>query len=183
MEIFVADKCLDATPKVELDMPKAFTKSSVDIVRHSISIFSMCSNPTRKMDFNKMRDDTLYYVQNLGKKHTAMLNRKFVRVLIWSISKTVGHARNPNHKLQPLFKLLVNYQDIVKQLWDKKISENNKEDMAIKKQVAVVNFGLLERTKRTDSKRVLFRNLTEASDFQQKHGGGGGGGDTQTDEE
>ena len=67
--MFVSHECLDATPKVELDMSKAFTKSFIDIVEtFEFNQFDVWQPYTEKMNFNKMHDYTLYYVQNSGEK-------------------------------------------------------------------------------------------------------------------
>ena len=170
--MFVSHKFSDTMPKVELDMSKAFTKSFIDIVEtFGFNQFDVWQPYTEQMDFNKMHDYTLYYVKNTGEKNKVMLNKKFgllyglyLKQLDTSEIKIISYK-------QPSFKHSVIYKNIVGELWDKKISENDEEDMAIKKQVAVVNFGLLERTNSTNQKSILFRNLKEASDFQQKYGG------------
>ena len=118
-----------------------------------------------------MHDYKLYYIQNSGETNKIMLNKKFRLIYgLYLKQLDTSEIKVISYK-QPSFKHSVNYKDIVGELWDKKISENDEEDMAIKKQVAVVNFGLLERTNSTDQKSILFRSLKAASDFQQKYGG------------
>ena len=71
----------------------------------------------------------------------------------------------------PSFTHRVNYKELIGELWDKHISSDDHLDKLIKKLIANVNIGLLERTGSTDQKSVVFKNLTEACDFKATHGG------------
>ena len=64
-----------------------------------------------------------------------------------------------------------NNQEIINELWEMTKSENDEENKYIKKLIAHVNFGLLEKSGATDQKSILFRNLSEALEYQSEYGG------------
>ena len=65
----------------------------------------------------------------------------------------------------------MSYKELIGELWKTDISSDDRLDKLIKKLIANVNIGLLERTGSTDQKSVVFKNLSEACDFKTKHGG------------
>ena len=67
---------------------------------------------------------------------------------------------------QPSFIHKVDYKNIVNELWNTNISEDNEEDKCIKKLIAHVNYGLLEKGGATDQKSTVFKNLKEALNYQ-----------------
>ena len=72
---------------------------------------------------------------------------------------------------QPSFIHKVDYKHIVNELWNTTISEDNEEDKCIKKLIANVNYGLLEKGGATDQKSTVFKNLKEALNYQAEYGG------------
>ena len=71
----------------------------------------------------------------------------------------------------PSFIKQVNYNDIVQSLYETEISNNKIEDTFVKKQIANVKIGLLEKgyNKSTDS--VLFKTQAEAEYHKSLFGG------------
>ena len=65
----------------------------------------------------------------------------------------------------------VNYTKLIKQLWATEISDHYPEDAKIKKLIANVNFGLLEKGTNKSSKSFAFDSLREALYYQQEVAG------------
>ena len=65
----------------------------------------------------------------------------------------------------------MNYTKLIKQLWATEISDHFPEDAKIKKLIANVNFGLLEKRTNKSSKRIAFDGFREALYYQQEVGG------------
>ena len=65
----------------------------------------------------------------------------------------------------------MNYTKLIKQLWAAEISDHFPEDAKIKKLIANVNFGLLEKGTNKLSKSFVFDGLREALYYQQEVGG------------
>ena len=65
----------------------------------------------------------------------------------------------------------VNYTNLIKKLWATEISDHFPEDAKIKKRIANVNFGLLEKCTNKSSKSFAFDGLREALYYQQQVGG------------
>ena len=72
---------------------------------------------------------------------------------------------------QPSFIHKVDHKNIVIELWNTNISEDNEEDKCIKKLIANVNYGLLEKGGATDQKSTVCKNLKEALNYQAEYGG------------
>jgi hypothetical protein len=71
----------------------------------------------------------------------------------------------------PSFIKKVEYSEIVKTLFNTKISENNSEDQYLKKIISNVNIGLLEKGVNKAEKSTLFDTLEEARHYQTQYGG------------
>ena len=78
---------------------------------------------------------------------------------------------NISYVKQPSFIHKVDNKNIVNELWNTNISEDNEEDKRIKKLIAHVNYGLLEKGGATDQKSTVFKNLKEAISYQTEYGG------------
>ena len=72
---------------------------------------------------------------------------------------------------QPSFVKKVNYKALVDELYAFPISEDAKVDVYIKKLIANVNIGLLEKGMNRRSAGYLFRDVNECNYFQAQHGG------------
>ena len=72
----------------------------------------------------------------------------------------------------PSFIHKVDYKSINAELWKAVIDENDKElDTYIKKLIANINYGLLEKGGATNQKSILFKTLSEAVHYQTEYGG------------
>ena len=65
----------------------------------------------------------------------------------------------------------VDYKSIVRQLYDNPISDLPEDDKLIKKTIANVNIGLLEKGTNKKTKSILFEDLNECKFFQSEFGG------------
>ena len=65
----------------------------------------------------------------------------------------------------------MNYTNLIKKLWATEKSDHFPEDAKIKKLIANVNFGLLEKGTNKSSKSFAFDGLREALYYQQEVGG------------
>ena len=65
----------------------------------------------------------------------------------------------------------VDYTKIVDDLYKTSISENNDEDIYIKKLIANINYRLLEKSKSKQQKAFIFDDLSELKHYQSLYGG------------
>jgi len=72
---------------------------------------------------------------------------------------------------QPSFIKTVNYQKLVDELYDTKISDDAQHDVYIKKLIANVNIGLLKKGQNRKSVGHLFHDLAECRYHQAQYGG------------
>jgi hypothetical protein len=72
---------------------------------------------------------------------------------------------------QPSFIKDVDYATLVKTLYETKISDNAQKDVYIKKLIANVNIGMLEKCSNKKSVGYLFHNLDECKYYQAQYGG------------
>ena len=77
----------------------------------------------------------------------------------------------PQSFKQPSFIKKVNYKELVEELYGFPISGNAQTDVYIKKLIANVNIGLLEKGMNRRAAGYLFKDLTECNHFQAQHGG------------
>ena len=81
----------------------------------------------------------------------------------------MGHGLT-EHK-QPSFIKTVDYAKLVEDLYESKTSENAQQDIYIKKLIAHVNIGLLEKCSNKKSVGYLFQSLNECKFYQALYGG------------
>ena len=72
---------------------------------------------------------------------------------------------------EPSFIKHVDYNNMLKALFDTHISDDKYEDMYLEKLIAVVNFGLLEKGTNKAQKSYIFESLNEAQYYQAIYGG------------
>ena len=65
----------------------------------------------------------------------------------------------------------VNYHDIINQLWKLKISDTEHEDKKLKKLIANVNIGLLEKGTNKRQQSNIFNSLNDCCSLQADKGG------------
>ena len=72
---------------------------------------------------------------------------------------------------QPSKAYKYNYKEIIDKLWKHEINSNSDLDKTIKKLIANINFGLLEKGGSTSQKSMIFKHLREAVNYQAEYGG------------
>ncbi len=77
----------------------------------------------------------------------------------------------PQSFKQPSFIKKVDYKNLVEELYAFPISGSFQTDVYIKKLVANVNIGLLEKGMNRRTAGYFFKDLTECNHFQAQHGG------------
>ena len=65
----------------------------------------------------------------------------------------------------------VDYQKIVEELFNTPLSDNKDDDNSIKKLIANINFGLLEKSQNKQQKTYVFGDLSERKHYQSQYGG------------
>ncbi len=72
---------------------------------------------------------------------------------------------------QPSFNKKVDYAKLVDELYETKVSDDEQQDVRIKKLIANVNIGLLEKCFSKKSVGYLFQSYDECKFYQAQHGG------------
>ena len=72
---------------------------------------------------------------------------------------------------QPSFLKKIDAKNIIDTLWNNEISPDIDEDKGIKKLIANVNFGLLEKSKNKVQKSKIYETIDEAKYHQEQFGG------------
>ena len=158
------DRCDFKNDLVEIDMSKAYTFALTQLTE--IPVFNIFDNfeyyknePPNYLSLYIVENDSLntFFNKKLNLCYGKFL-KKFKDIKIMAV-KT------------PSFIKQVNYNDIVQSLYETEISNNKIEDTFIKKQIANVNIGLLEKgyNKSTDS--FLFKTQAEAEYHKSLFGG------------
>ena len=162
----------------EIDITKAYTSRLVGITQVPVfNQFDVWKNYLKEMGFNTMSDYTLFFVEDCShngivKPNTfVMFNKRYNLIYGKYLKQIDTNKLNILYYKTPSFIHEVNYNDYVKELWNKNISDEEELDKLIKKLIVNVNIGLLEKTGSTDQKSIVFKNIKEASDFQLRHGG------------
>ena len=160
-------------PKVmlqEIDVSKAYTAAFVRIC--AIPVFN---------EFDAFRPYTNQKITNLGLyivKSTSpnlffnkAINLCYGQFLKHFMSKEPKNIQILAYKL-PSFIRKVQYGEIVKELWNTPISpQNPDEDKIVKKMIANVNFGIMEKGVCRNQKSFIFSTYTQAKFYQQQYGG------------
>ena len=161
---------VDEKNLVEIDRTKAFTWAFNKIRRIPVfNAFDSWKHWDDTLDINKLSSLTLYKVKvksaNIffNKKYN-LIYGKFLRKMDLSEIKIIYYK-------QPSFIHKVNYKKIVDELWETPLGSNEDEDKQIKKTIANVNFGMLEKSQNVSQRSVIFNSLKEACHYQRKYGG------------
>ena len=122
-------------------------------------------------DINTMGNHTLYMVKvcqgNLFcNKKINLVYGKFLKQLVSNgvvVKKLYYKKPSQIHK--------VKYKKLVDELYSTKISSKADEDKRIKKLIANITFGLLEKGQNKANKSKIFDTLDETLHYQKKYGG------------
>ena len=86
-----------------------------------------------------------------------MLNKQFGLVYGMFLKKNVNDVEILAYKV-PSHTNKVDYKKLVKKLWETDISSDDKLDKAVKKMIANINFGLLEKGTNIKSKSMTLQD-------------------------
>ena len=164
------DKNIDVNELVEIDRSKAFTWAFNQITKIPIfNAFDSWKAWDGTLDINKLSSLTLYKVE--VSKADMFFNKKFNIIY----GKFLRKMDLTNIKIiyykQPSYIHKVNYKSIVNELWETQLGDDEDDDKQIKKKIANINFGMLEKPNNTSQRSDIFNSLKEACYYQRKHGG------------
>ena len=164
------DKNVDVENLVEIDRTKAFTWAFNQIT--SIPIFNAFDSWKAwdgTLDINKLSSLTLYKVEVL--KGNMFFNKKFNIIYGKFLRKMdLSNIKIIYYKI-PSYIHKVNYKSIVDELWETQLGDDEDDDKQIKKKIANINFGMLEKSNNTAQRSDIFNSLREACHYQKEHGG------------
>jgi hypothetical protein len=150
-----------ASKLIEIDISKAYTSAFCDITE--IPIFNEF-DAFKPYNGEPILPLNLYLVR--GDSHPLSTQ---THNLVYG--KFLTEGLQPLAFKQPSFIKKVDYANLVKELYETKISDNDDHDVYIKKLVANVNIGLLEKCFNRKSVGYLFFNYDECKFYQAQHGG------------
>ena len=158
----------DAT--TEIDVKKAYTHAFNQIteipVFNQFDIWKQFNYKTH--DYSKFHELTLLLVKP---KKQALFFYKIHCLVYHKFLKHYADKCEILYYKEPSRVHKVNYTNLIKKLWATEISDHFPEDAKIKKLIANVNFGLLEKCTNKSSKSFAFDGLREALYYQQQVGG------------
>ena len=165
------DKDVNMKKLIEVDMNKAFTHAFQSI-KHIPTMTEFDTwMPYEGEDINEMSKLTMYYVEAF--EGNLFFNKKFNLVYGYLLRKLIKYdVKVKIHAyVQPSNRHKVDYKKIVDDLWKANISEDEDEDRKIKKSIANINFGLLEKSHNTAQISKMFNSLRECCYYQSVFGG------------
>ena len=182
VDIEILDECRTVVPLgyleknvefknlVEIDRTKAFTWAFNQISKIPIfNAFDSWKAWDGTLDINKLSSLTLYKVE--VSKGNMFFNKKFNIIYGKFLRKMdLSNIKIIYYKI-PSYIHKVNYKSIVNELWETQLGDDEDDDKQIKKKIANINFGMLEKSNNTAQRSVIFNSLKEACHYQRKHGG------------
>jgi hypothetical protein len=149
---------------VEIDISKAYTYALSQITE--IPIFNEFDN-FEYYNNEPINELSLYIVKN--NTYDAFFNKSYN--LCYGKFLEQFQIVNVVAVKTPSFIKKVNYTDIIDTLYNTPISDNKYEDTFIKKQIANVNIGLLEKGTNKNVESFLFKTQEEAEYYRSSFGG------------
>ena len=164
------DKNIDVNELVEIDRSKAFTWAFNQITKIPIfNAFDSWKAWDGTLDINRLSSLTLYKVEVL--KGNMFFNKKFNIIYGKFLRKMdLTNIKIIYYKM-PSYIHKVNYKSIVDELWETQLGDDEDDDKQIKKKIANINFGMLEKSNNTSQRSDIFNSLKEACYYQRKQGG------------
>ena len=120
-------------------------------------------------DSQAIADLNLYVVKAIN--HNLFLNKQFNLVYGCILKQLKPEDYEILQVKQPSKIKQVDYKSIVDHLHNAQMSEDEATDKLIKKTIANVNIGLLEKGTNKNTKSILFSDLNECKFFQSEFGG------------
>ena len=124
-----------------------------------------------ELNVNDMPSLTLYMVRvananiMFNKKHNLIYGKFLKKLIEKGVKCDILYYKQPSHIHK------VDYKQIIDDLWAEQISADEQEDRRIKKTIANINFGLLEKSHNKGQKSRMFDTLTEVCHYQAIYGG------------
>ena len=150
----------------EIDMTKAFTHALTKMKK--IPVFNQFDKWV-KYNGEEIEDLVLYTVEVY--KANLFFNKRFCLCYGKFLKNVLNDGIIIKYYKKPSFIYNCDYKKIVKELVETHISDDTQEDTKLKKEIANVNIGLLEKGVTTAQKSVLFKDLREAQLYQHMYGG------------
>ena len=150
----------------EIDMTKAFTHAPTKMKK--IPVFNQFDKWV-KYNGEEIEDLVLYTVEVY--KANLFFNKRFCLCYGKFLKNVLNDGIIIKYYKKPSFTYNCDYKKIVKELAETHISDDTQEDTKLKKEIANVNIGLLEKGVTTAQKSVLFKDLREAQLYQHMYGG------------
>jgi hypothetical protein len=162
------------TDVFEADGSKAFTLAFMSMNQIPVfNQFDIWQVYTDNIDITTLHDLTLYYVEVQGElfNRTLLFNKRYCLIYGLFLKKVMcGRIRILYYK-QPSRTYECNYKEIINELWKHEIRSNSDLDETIKKLIANINFGLLEKGGSTSQKSMVLKHLREAVNYLVEYGG------------
>ena len=180
----------------EIDINKAFTKAFTSIKKipifrqfdiwrqwssdasadasrgiRDLNVNDMPSLTQQSCESSDLSDLTLYMVKvsnaniMFNKKHNLIYGKFLKKLIEKGVECNILYYKQPSHIHK------VDYKQIIDDLWAEQISADEQEDRRIKKTIANINFGLLEKSHNKGQKSRMFDTLTEVCHYQAIYGG------------
>ena len=156
----------------EIDINKAFTKAFTSIKKIPIfRQFDIWRKWSSELNVNDMPSLTLYMVRvananiMFNKKHNLIYGKFLKKLIEKGVKCNILYYKQPSHIHK------VDYKQVIDDLWAEPISADEQEDRRIKKTIANINFGLLEKSHNKGQKSRMFDTLTEVCHYQAVYGG------------
>ena len=150
----------------EIDMTKAFTHALTKMKK--IPVFNQFDKWV-KYNGEEIEDLVLYTVEVY--KANLFFNKRFCLCYGKFLKNVLNDGIIIKYYKKPSFIYNCDYKKIVKELVETHISDDTQEDTKLKKEIADVNIGLLEKGVTTAQRSVLFKDLREAQLYQHMYGG------------
>ena len=150
----------------EIDMTKAFTHALTKMKK--IPVFNQFDKWV-KYNGEEIEDLVLYTVEVY--EANLFFNKRFCLCYGKFLKNVLNDDITIKYYKKPSFIYNCDYKKIVKELVETHISDDTQEDTKLKKEIANVNIGLLEKGVTTAQKSVLFKDLREAQLYQHMYGG------------
>ena len=147
-------------------MSKAFTHALTKMKK--IPVFNQFDKWV-KYNGEKIEDLVLYAVEVY--KANLFFNKRFCLYYGKFLKNVLNDGIIIRYYKKPSFIFNCDYKKIVKELVETHISDDITDDTKLKKQIANVNIGLLEKGVTTAQKSILFKDLREAQLYQHMYGG------------
>ena len=160
------------TELCSIDKRKAFSKSASDIVKVPVfKEFDVWKPYGDKSDVNRYGDYTLYLVKAcqgnifFNKKFNLVYGKHLKQLISRGVVVKILFYKKPSHIHK------VKYKRAIDDLYRANMSDDREEDNKIKKTLANIAFGMLEKSFNRKTVSRMFDGIKEALHHQKKYGG------------